>query len=150
MRAPNTVYRLTLVRYKESSREMVCSFSNNAYARSHRFAFFPSLLTNAPSERLFTVLSKDLLKQIQLVEAASGTTKLIGASFSLLKTVQQQLQKKGFLVLLLEPERQFLLQQNSGMMTTIGCLKRLKKASPFWVCSMLIFTLYTGQCLKKE
>ncbi len=115
MQPPNTLFSLSNVRYSEQNREIVCSFANGFRVKSQRYAFFPILLTNASSESVVSLLSASELRQLQFAETKKGTVKIVGAAFSLLKslegTIQQRLQKQA---LLLPSERQFLLQQNWG------------------------------------
>ncbi|MBU0636495.1 hypothetical protein KKE06_05710 [Candidatus Micrarchaeota archaeon] len=115
MTTPNIVYSLTRVCYNEANQEIVCSFSNAHATKSQRYAFFPTLLTTATALQLFSLLSSQQSKKIQIVETRQKTLKVLGASFSLLQDIQQQLYKKTTAVsLLLAPERQFLLQQEWG------------------------------------
>lgn len=111
----NTLFSLSKVRYNEQNREIVCSFANGSRLKSQRYTFFPALLTNAPDESVASLLSASELRQLQFAETKKQTVKIVGASFSLLQSLEKAIREKlNRPSLLLSPERQFLLQQNWG------------------------------------
>ncbi|MFH1586578.1 MAG: hypothetical protein ABID38_01835 [Candidatus Diapherotrites archaeon] len=111
MKTPNSIFWLATARYLPEKREMVVEFSNSLSKVVERFKFFPSFYVEGiNSERLNAAIKKEELKRFQFLEEGEGW-KVVGATFTDLLNLSDELHKKGLTPLLLGPERQFLLER---------------------------------------
>ncbi len=111
MNAPNSIFWLAIARYLPEKREIVVEFSNSLSKRVERFKFFPSFYVEGINgEELNAAIKKEEMKRFQFLEEGNGW-KVVGATFTDLLNLSDALHKKGPKPLLLEPERQFLLER---------------------------------------
>ncbi len=105
---------LTNVSYNESKREILVDFSNKFEKRVERYKFFPFILLpkSIDGEKLKELLISFSFRSFSLQEKENFYS-LQSASFLELKKMVSVLSKCfGKLPLVLEPERQFLLEKN--------------------------------------
>ncbi len=108
-------WTLVSVSYLQNRGEMVCQFAKPREQRSVRFRFFPTLLSSALPEEFKNALPLPVFRQLHLVKSSPNASVWLANRFSLLQKLSGFIQKKlNKDCLLLEPERQFLLQQNWG------------------------------------
>ncbi len=104
---------LTDLKYVEEKRAMLLNFSQLGFRRMSRQPFFPSFFVKK------TFLSSEGLKEILSLERArfklqncEKSFKVVAGAFSDLKLLAEALFKAtGFMPLVIEPERQFLLEK---------------------------------------
>ncbi len=112
---PNTVY-LTGVSYLPEKREVITEFSNSGEKITRKFQFFPSITLSIEGIRkdvFESIISLYNGKKIKLQYLNGDRVRIIGATFSDLKKLRNLVSSSLKLpVLLLEPERQFLIERD--------------------------------------
>jgi len=112
MKTPNQLFWLVNANYLPEKREMVLEFANSLEKIVERFKFFPSFyVEEIDEEQLKRIAKQKDIKKFQFLREGKGW-KTVGATFSDLNWLTDELEKIGLRTLLLEPERQFLLERN--------------------------------------